>query len=263
MSGFIEPKIEREHYVLGGSPIPVKILQPFGNWNDSLPDGEKQFVSKFDTYNCTSFNTLNQIEQYLRKAFNDSTNYSDRWVGIIAGTDPKKGGNDPHVVYEAIRKYGLIPENMLPFSDDIQNVEEYYSFKGADQKACYDAGKKWLDKYDFKHEWVFQPDQPIDEKINNMKVSLKYSPLGIAVYAWAMDERGVYISLGSPNHWTSVFGYEDLIDVFDSYEPFKKFVDQNILFCKRISIELKKKNTSFISWLIKQLSIIKFFRNEK
>ena len=262
--GFLKPKIEKEHYVLGQGNVPFQILQPLGDWSDSLPEGEAQSIPSFDTYNCTGFNSSNQIEQYMFKAFDIKANYSDRWIGIIAGTDPAKGGNDPHTVYEAIRKNGLIPEEILPFSSDITTAEEYFSFKGANREACYIEGRKWLSQYDFKHEWVFTTEQPLDEKINNIKVALKYSPLAISVFAWVKDARDIYISLGEPNHWTSMYAQKDFSNIFDSYFPWTKVVEQNIMYCKRISISKKKISISpwkrFWDWFMREKLIYRAFK---
>jgi hypothetical protein len=240
--GFKPPVIDNEHYVLGQGNVPFQVLQKNGDWTDSLPVIEKQATPFFDTYNCTGFGATNQIEMYMFKRYGSTVNYSDRWVGIIAGTDPKTGGNDPQTVYEAIRKYGLIPEEMLPFNDSITSAEDFFSFKGADREACYRAGREWLSKYDFKHEWVFRPDSSLtdEEKYHNMKVALKYSPLGVAVYAWQPDGRGVYIDFSSPNHWTSEYSFTDFQKYFDSYEPYTKIGEQKVIYCKRINIELRK-----------------------
>jgi len=248
--GFIRPEIQPDNYVLGWSPMPFVITKPNGNWFKDRPTKELQ-KRGFETYNCTSFNTLAMIEAYMKGVFGLTVNYSDRWVGIIAGTKPP--GNDPHIVCEAIREYGLIPEEMLPFSDEIKTVEEYYSFKGADKDACYAEAKKWKEKYDFMHEWIMVEDQTRDEQITNMRAALRTSPLAIAVYAWAEDERGVYIKAGRENHWTFQWGHEEFIKAEDSYEPTLKDIDQDINFGKRIYIRdraAKPVKRSFWAWLL-------------
>lgn len=237
-TGFIEPTIiDKKEFILGQGNVPFKVVRPDGDWSKYLSSDELQSRSYLETYNCTGFNTLKQIQEYEKNAFNEDNNYSERWVGIIAGTKPP--GNDPQTVYEAIRKYGLIFDSMLPFSDDIQTIEDYYSFKGADMDACYEAGRQWLSEKKFYHEWVWDPSQniPTDEKINNMKVALKYSPLSLAVYAWATDERGIYVKLGLENHWTNQFSYKEFQEIFDSYDPTHKLLEQDIVYCKRIHIE--------------------------
>lgn len=234
--GFIKPTITREHYIFGASPVPFVVRKEDGNWFNSLPVKELQNTN-FEKYNCTSYKTLDQIETYMLKVFGEKVNYSDRWLGIIAGTKPP--GNDPQVVYEAIRKYGLIPEEMLPADANLANIGEYYSFKGADKEACYREGRKWLEKWDFYHEWVFGDGYTWEERIHNMKLAIKTSPLAVAVYAWAIDDRGVYVKMADENHWTTIYSIEEFQKVFDSYEPVLKDVDQEINFCKRIYMERK------------------------
>lgn len=246
IQGFIPPEqIAPEEWVLGASNTPVfPVLKEDGNWESLLPTEERQNIRNIETYNCTGFNTLNAIEILVYKLTGKRENYSDRWVGIIAKT--KAPGNDPHKVAEAIREYGLVKEESLPFSDDIKDIDEYYSFKGLTQgqiDALYEEAKQWKKTYDFKHSWVFTPGQPILEQINNIKIALKNSPLAVGVYAWASDNRNVYYSLGQENHWTNIYNVSDFIKVFDSYPPFKKDIEQTLRYCKRYSVTLRTEIT--------------------
>jgi hypothetical protein len=271
--GFIKPEsILPEEHVLGDSTLAFPTILPNGDWKASLPVKELQRM-KFETFNCTGFKTLDQIETYIFEVFGEKVNYSDRWVGIIAGT--KEPGNDPQKIYEAIREYGLIPEEMLPYSDDLNSIDEYYSFKGADKDTCYAEGKKWKEKYEFFHKWVFLPNQPLDEKINNMKVALTKSPLTGDVYAWEMDGRGVYVRWGESNHWTTFRAYDEFERCFDSYEPVEKDVDQELYYCKCIYIR-KRPEVQFVSpqiiktslwqkilnFFLREISLLKYF-NER
>ena len=162
--GFIPPKEKPENYILGDGNVPQVVLQPNSDWTEYLPVEEKQNVN-FETFNCVSFGTLSAIEVLMFRLFGEKHNYSDRFVGIMAGT--KEGGNDPDTVCEAIRKYGLIPEEMLPMTG-VDNIDEYYSFKGADKEACLKAGQDWLEKFTFLHEDVFKPNEPKEEKIKKI-----------------------------------------------------------------------------------------------
>ena len=242
-SGLIEPTITPDNYILGGGNVPQVVLQENADWFDYLPIGELQLKST-ETWNCTAFGMANAIEILMFRLFGEKHNYSDRFVGIMSGT--KEGGNDPHTVCEAIRKHGMIPEEMLPFSDDINNVNDYYSFKGGDKEACVKAGLEWLEKHDFKHEYVFSYTDNLKDKVDKMKTALKLSPLGVALYAWATNENGVYIGLDKPNHWTIKYGldtgfgeYGNLSKIFDSYDPYLKLADQNLLWVKRFHIQKK------------------------
>ena len=88
----------------------------------------------------------------------------------------------------------LIPEEMLPMSG-VDNIDEYYSFKGAD-KACLKAGQDWLAKHDFKYEDVFKPNEPLEEKNQEDNNSLK------VFHSWRFSRSldygraGVYIRMG-------------------------------------------------------------------
>lgn len=259
-TGFIEPVITPDQYIAGdlriGSIEPVlEADSDWGEWDIMFDIQAKDF----DTFNCTGFNTAQSISKILKRKYGIDFKPSPRWIGIIAGTNPSKGGNDPHVVCEAIRKHGIISDEMLPWSTDIKTVEEYYSFKGSDKNLCIDAGKKWLQNFDFKHDWVLTGVNTIEEKLNNMKVSLRYSPLGTAVDAWKTGGNGQYVRFSRDNHWTEVRGFKgDTAVVDDSYEPFEKELvpDFNFFFVKRYVIN-KKQTVQQLTWIELMLKWIK------
>lgn len=233
--GFIAPEIKTDQHLFGDA-IPFEILKTDGVWDSSANLNEEQ-RRRFETYNCTGFNTGKQIRIYLKEKFGIDFNPSDRWIGIIAGT--QEPGNDPHRVMEAIREYGLIPEEMLPYSDDLNDIGEYYSFKGADRDACFAEGLKWKVKFLFLHDWVVVPGMVVEDKIKNIKLAIQTAPLSAAFYAWFQNEKGVYIKAGPENHWSLMVSFPDLQNIKDSYDPFDKMADQDILYCKRIYIEKK------------------------
>lgn len=222
-SGFIKDIKDIDQYVYGASSLPKVVLQADRDWRSFLPAFEPQLKRGIETYNCTSFNTLTPIEILMRRLFGDigsSRNYSDRALGIFAGTKPP--GNSPHKVAETIRKCGLNTEVSLPFSNDIQTVEEYYSFKGANEKDCIAEGKGWLTQFEFGHEWVFEGFMPLSEKQRRMWECLQYSPLAGSVDAW-VEENGLYIHppYVAENHWTDIVAAEWGVCwwAFDTYEP--------------------------------------------
>ena len=258
-TGFLEPKITLDHWILGSSTLPNQPIQQNGDWTAFLPEFESQ-IKRIETFNCTGFNTEKPIRILLKKLGIDE-NYSARWIGIIAGTTPP--GNDPHTVAEAIRKNGLIPESMLPFSDDL-NTSEYFSFKGADEATCRAEGKRWLERFQFGHEWV--PSNP-----SAMLEALKLSPLGVAVNAWNRDQNGLYINqTDNFNHWTCcVVGYEQdkywLID--DSYlqdgTPLKKLAwNYKFGYCKRYSIVIKNVEKETITLMERLVKLLKQYLAE-
>src|SRR3990167_6387689 len=247
--GFQVPVIKDSDFFLGEGNLPRNVLQETGNWKDSLPEAEKQLRDTIDSINCVAFATTEQIEAYERKAFGERNNYSDRFVALISGTTPQ--GNDPAKVYNAIREFGLVPEEMCPWSPDIQSIEEYLSWKGVDKDACIAEGKKWKERKDFMHNWVFKATAPLDEKINNMIVALRYSPLCFDVSAWQTNSEGKYIRFGMSGHWTMGYNIGDFVDVRDSYPPHEKQLvkDFNFSYCKLISIQ-KKSLENAPNWVI-------------
>lgn len=243
--GFVAPKaITPDQYVLGGGNVPKVVLRPSGDWSD-IPDKEVQ-NRKFETNNCTAFNTLSRIEKMVFVIEGVKVNYSDRFLGVVAGTYPP--GNDPHLVAEAIRKYGCIPEEMMPFSDDLANVDEYYSWKGVDKEACLAEGRKWLEKWEFMHEWAFLPGDPKSIRIPSMVEALTLCPPAVAVYAWEKDNRGLYVDKGrQPNHWTGLDNDMPLEHwlIGDSYladESENKKLDWffNFEYCKRFHLRRRE-----------------------
>ena len=69
--GYIPPIIKAEDYIFGSSPVPDVILQEDGQWLDFLPDISETQIKTIETYNCTGFGSLNQIEVLEKKLFNN------------------------------------------------------------------------------------------------------------------------------------------------------------------------------------------------
>lgn len=207
---YIPSEIQADHYTLGGiGSLPKVVLREDGQWLDVIPPSEAQSKNGIETYSCTGYGLLNCIE-ILGHIQGFDFNLSERYMGIVAETDPKRGGNDPHKVAEALRHYGAIAEADLPFDDTIQTVEEFYSFKGNDEKTCREAGEVFTTAWTIGHEWVFNGF--VGNKQELIKEALRWSPLGVAGHAWVKDpETGLYNTpQGSrANHWFQVVGYVD------------------------------------------------------
>jgi len=171
--GFIAPEITPDNYVLGASnALPKVVLQADGNWEKFLPSTERQNIN-VETFNCTSFGTLNVLETIFKKIYGENINFSDRFLGIMAGTKPP--GNDPHKVGEAARKEGIILEEILPFLG--ATWQEYYSFLGGNKADCLIRGQQFLNKYVLGHEWVFEAGHKKDLKLGLMQSYCSKAPL--------------------------------------------------------------------------------------
>lgn len=235
--------VESEHYILGDGCLPKDVLMPNGHgWGDFLPKFERQSNDKLETMNCSNYGTLHAIVTLGKKKFGAQfqTDLSERYTGVMTGTT--QYGNDPHKVIEIIRNTsGLIPEVYLPFDAKIMTWDQYYSPRPM-SPSYISVGISWLKKYKLGHEWVFVKQDTLKTKQSSIKEALKYSPIGIAVYAWSLHSDGLYYQDGTPNHWVELYDYVDgqYWLVFDTYDASTKKVawDTDFVLAKRYSLDL-------------------------
>lgn len=221
--GFIPDTIKDEDYVLGAyTKLSALVLQPDGQWDNFLPVKELQHKHGLETSNCVCYGVLNAIECLYKRLFNNEMNYSDRYIGVLSETTPQ--GNSVQKVLETIRKEaGLIPEKLLPFSEDINTWEEYYSPSPMAPELLL-FGKNWLLKYRLLHEWVFGRNDR--NKLTRLKSGLRYSPIGVSVAAWFKNSEGLYYKPEGTywNHWVTCYGFVEgkYWKIYDSYDNTKK-----------------------------------------
>src|SRR5438552_867793 len=80
-------EIQPEHWVMGAnSEIKGEPLMPNADWTTYCPKGEVQKNTFFDSFNCTGFGYTNRLEILYKRVFGKERNFSDRGVGIVAGT---------------------------------------------------------------------------------------------------------------------------------------------------------------------------------
>jgi len=230
--GFDETKVKitKEDYKFGFN-LPRETINPSADWREFIPLFEPQ-ASIYETYGCTVWGGLNQIETYIKKVFGTDENYSDRYNYILAKIKPP--GASPTDAYETFRKQGVIEQELLPYSN---TYEEFLTPDPMDMQYI-NKGKKWLETYDYKHEWMRSNDMHAI-----IKHGLRYSPIAISVSAW-FEKNGVYVDYGTPNnHWCLCVAFDgDSPIVFDSYDhSIKKLSpDHTIKYAKRILITKKK-----------------------
>ena len=201
--GFIEPIIVPEDYFLGSGKLGSQIINPSGNWLKYLPKMEKQRIT-FETNACVSFTTTSALEMIHKLLYKVEPNYSDRFLAKASDTKPN-AGNTPKKVSEAVRKYGTVPENIYPMTT---TLKEYYQDIPTNLKSI---GGFWLKDYKFGYEYVDK---------SQLKEALKRSPVGVAVYAWATNDKGEYVKLGPWGHYVVLVAYDekDRPIIFDSYD---------------------------------------------
>ena len=105
-----------------------------------------------------------------------------------------------------MRKFGAIPEKMLPYVND---YGEYFD-KSKITDDMRELGKEWLRHFPFNYEKVYRHD---------FKEVLKYSPIGVAGFAWPRPINGVYgYSSRGINHAFEDWAEETNSSIFDTYE---------------------------------------------
>ena len=263
-NGFIpyEPYGKDELHFLGKNNVlgqAKTVLRSNRDYRPFRPIGEKQKRNGNETFSCVSQSAANVLEEIilcinelleigkanaeqeeivkvfkhfgiLRKKDNKwNANISDRYIAKLSNTTRR--GNTQKAVADAIRHYGLVPEEDWPWVDSWDN---YYSPVSG---SIIDKGKAILDYIEITYEWA-NPSLVDD--------SLKYAPLQTSVYAWTFPNKdGKYYRVQhQKNHATT----RDASDknsfyIFDSYEPFAKKAtkDFNFGWDMIFTIHLKKK----------------------
>ena len=223
-------KIDETHWTLGS--IASVILKEDGDWSAFLPIYEPQ-AQDYETWACTCYGSLNQIEILLKFLEGKEYNFAERYPYNGVGINPP--GANPHDVYEWIRKQGTIPQEVLPRPINFES----FKYPRPMIQTYADMGLKWLQDYEFNHEWIMNPTH------EDIASALKFSPIALSVTAWFFQNDLAVDANQLNTHWACAFkAYPDgRIDVFDSYDHSVKTLDpkHKIQFAKRISILNKKK----------------------
>jgi len=259
--GFQPIEITPDQYIFGSEQLQGVVLREDGQWYGWLPQIEIQRKYGLETMNCTVYGTLNCLEILHKFHFKEEVNKSERFTGIKAGTT--QNGNNPHTVAESIRKDGVVDDIMLPFSESIDTWEKYYGPLPIASQLLKLA-KEWLAGYTFGHDWVAFPGSStaIEQKIDDMKLALRYSPLGASVHAWR-EKNGLYVKQkgDSDNHWVTVYGYEDgkCWHIFDHYDNVHKKLAWNYDFGFVKRYTLTKNTVVVTNWFDAILKRIRQF----
>ena len=200
-------------YITGSSPLDINEVMLTANWRNFLPAGEKQYkYATFDTMSCTTFSFLNVIETWVNwhkeqghfsqkqiekmnslGFFADGKfNCSDRFTAITSNTMPN--GNYFQAVGDAVRKFGLLPEALLPFGGN--NQQEYLN-KTLITPELTSKALEILEILDISYEWT-----PVTDSDN----TLKQCPVWCAIPEQATHA----VEKVAPGFY------------FDTYEPYVK-----------------------------------------
>ncbi len=281
-SGFLKsfPKGKDWISVFGGGVEKIR-FNPKNNptfWVKYRPDGELQKRRGLETFQCVSASALNIIEtqvdymshlvnndfkggehlseaekneiKYIVNIFTEfglinekgQCNASDRYLAKVSGTT--KRGNTQNKVAEAIRKYGLVPESLYPWPENVSTWAKYYE---PVPKEIIDRGKEILKYVKFNHEWV----NPV-----YMTRMLEFAPLQTSLYANPPIKNGIYQRTEKPrNHAVQLDNFKQFEwkGIFDSYIPFDKKMAWNFNFGWGKIITVRKKEIEYNEIELKKL----------
>lgn len=221
--GFLPEKTQPEHWAVGQGVATQRFgageLMPNGHgWGIHLPIKEIQRRGKLETSACTVFGSANCWETLANfHGFDDfPKDLSERYNAILANVTPQ--GAYTHVSCETFRKFGAIPEHVLPFSEDIRTWDYFYSPKPMDE-SLVKLGQDLLRKFVLGHEWIWNDNRPADWA-EKLKSALGRGTVGISLYAWNKNGK-YYVSKKPNNHWVMLVDYKEgeYWEVFDHYEP--------------------------------------------
>lgn len=228
-SGVLKGRGEFDWQAGGNSPIVRKELMPSKNWKSIELDHEIQFNEQnlYDTLFCVTYADLKTIAKILTHlesigAFTPAQliilnkykkdgkyNFSERFTGTLGETTSK--GAYQFKIAQAIRNYGLIPQDMFPLAKSFKdNIDKKFI-----TQEMYDSGKEFLSVVAVNYEWV-------DGMINN----LKYSPIPNTVrFANYEKPNDILAPEGTTNHQVcGVYATVKYNEIEDSYyQRYKKY----------------------------------------
>lgn len=253
--GYVEGLIQDlGAYFSGQGKIPRIPYQEDSNWEPWLPKYEPQ-AEKWESSGCTLWGAMNAIETLYKRLYGTEPNY-DEWFNYPL-IPIKRGGVNPHMTFENIRKYGMVNAGTTKTPNTIEEALDLNRITGTMRAKA----QNWLVNHDFLHEYVWE-EQP-QNYMEVLKEELKYSPLAVSVSAWKLV-NGEYVSdQGSVNnHLCLLYKFDESGNpwIFDTYNHSQKKLskDHNIRRAKRIWLQKKdlqalKSQLSFLQKLLNAL----------
>ena len=204
----LEPQ-KPEDYVFGDQKLGDAPINPSGDWTSYLPvQTETQDEGGFEPYCCVSEATTHAVETLLRQEYGATNDLSVRFLAKLSNTDVNHGASLQGVA------------NNLKNSGDVDETD--YPFKCSTFQEFYQALPKWLivKAQEFCAQYSFGYSI-VPSNADAIKLALTYSPLIFTVYAWMIDENGLYYRPSGEQdcHAVMCYGYEDgqYFKIYDSY----------------------------------------------
>lgn len=194
-----------------------EVLQRSGQWDLYLPEYEYQRFAWGDTMACVTYSFLNCLETLLKRTYNETWDFSDRFTAKMSGTT--YSGNTMYNVLESFRTINGFVAFLFWRNEALSWVDYYADIPktinmGGNQIDLIALAKDNLKEFTIYEDWI----EPTNA--DKIKEALKYSPLWISIYAYGQKVNGVYQRVdGSPNHCIILYGYDEAGNwkVYDHY----------------------------------------------
>lgn len=228
-TNFVYPEIKEEDFVFGSATEVAAIeVNPDHDWRFDVPPEEDQARNGVESSSCFVAAQTHADATYQEGVYGiKDQNFSERWILVHSKATPS--GGDPLKAAQAIRDYGMIPDELLPFSDDIHSWEEFNSLKGGNETKCKEAGEKDKAQWDRKYDIIFRREEDVKVKYTKAKQALGYTVPCVSVHAWVQNEKGEYIKLhgANDNHFVELLYIDEQNRpwIRDTYAPYIKTLE--------------------------------------
>lgn len=253
-----------EDFELGASSIPYESRNSTKDWRKFRSRPERQNFSRVDPMNCISHTSTNLWEAQANwmllnnlwpeeslKFFQDNGyivdgkfEISERFQAKVSNTGT--GGNSYQRVLDTMRHdsasgKGVIPESLWPSTLSTENFNWAEYYKPIPQNLL-DLAKQSLEHFKFPYEAIHYGTQENIKEI--VKKALEHAPLGFAIATCSPWDASVSVCSSNPNHAVTNDCFTTSYLIWDSYEPYEKYLEPGYLIhyvVKAVLSPLKKK----------------------
>ncbi len=239
----VRPKLSSKVRGIISSGILYNVENESGDWEQYFGEWENQKKGGTDTNCCWAYSACECMETTLeflwksgqfsdedKKWFQDN-GYIDsdgdfylsrRFIPMLSGV--KDRGNDPAEFWRLTKKYGAIPDKVLPYT----NMNDYYD-KSKITHEMYSLGEDFLKRVNIAYQDI--GSRFYKKNLDLIKVSLKQSSLQICIPvpndgAWNQIKVDYPTDNISAQHAVELYKVDDTSShpyfILDQYEPRKK-----------------------------------------
>lgn len=238
-----------DYMAMGESQVVYKAVNPTGKWQQYKPTDEwqRRYVPPnglgYDTNSCTDFSALNDIEAQIQRMLaagevptevsnkmhglgyfdaNGFVNFSDWYNAVTAGTTWERG-NTLYAPWDAVRKFGLLPQVGGPTPNSFTTHEGWFGHKPTEGQI--NIAQEFLTMFDVKYEWVAMGTLGMTDAF---EYHLKQAPLHVLVPTGATWDDTLVSNptafYNGVNHAVTLMGQDKNVKhtILDHYNRFTK-----------------------------------------